>query len=87
MKRYTVKQHYHSAWGDLTRGTVVELDDATVEWLLRDSPGVVEPVEALPPEPLPDPIPDKSARAMDEPAQNRQVTRAPAKRVVPGYGK
>ena len=81
MAKYNVTKHYHSAWGSLTRGDVVELDDDIAAWLNRDAPGVVALYVLPPVEPPPEPEPVKApARAVDAPQAHRMVTHAPTKR-------
>jgi len=46
--QYKVIEHYSSSTMTLKRGSTVDLDDAMAAWLLRDCPGVIEPVKAKP---------------------------------------
>lgn len=98
MARFVVAHRYASrrdgqqfAW---TGGEVVELDDADAEWVNRDSPGVLSPIEfeAKEPEPVPvvdasvaeTPAPPAAAVAPDpvtkpEPVEATKATKAAAK--------
>jgi len=71
--RYRVMVQYRSAWGALSRGDEVDLDETTAAWLLRDSPGCIEPVK--PPKP-----PEAAVRAVEAPEAHRMVQAAPIKR-------
>lgn len=42
MRRYIVRRAYESHMGRYAPGQVLELDDETAAWLLRDLPGVIE---------------------------------------------
>ena len=47
MGQYRVVHDYSSGtFGPIAAGDVIEIDDDILDWLLRDSPGVVEPVKA-----------------------------------------
>ena len=46
MSKYLIVHDYKSdLFGPYAEGDVVEINDADIEWLLRDSPGVAEPVK------------------------------------------
>lgn len=68
MARYIVKWDYVSHAHRLTKGQVVELEDAEAEWLQRDSRGVLELV--VPPAPEP---PVVEVRAPEAPPADRMV--------------
>ncbi len=82
MARYKVTSHYNTRGPDgqvlgWTRGTVVDLDDATAEWVERDCVGllvpvveVAETVEPETPAEVPNDVPDASALAADEAADD-----------------
>ena len=73
MSKYRIVHDYTSGnLGPFKAGDVVEIDDRIIEWLLRDSPGVAEPVKDKP----------KSKRRA-KPKHNRMVTEA-QNRAEPG---
>ncbi len=46
MSRYKIMHDYSGGGlGPFKKGDVVEIDDRIIDWLLRDSPGVAEPVK------------------------------------------
>lgn len=83
MNRYTV-QHRYTAVRDGRRigpwepDTEVELSDHDAEWVNRDSPGTLTPVD--PPEPEPEPEPDKPKPERAQPAAGDRRQRRTANR-------
>lgn len=64
--QYRFTADYRSNFGTFHEGQEVTFDDRDAAWLLRDAPGIIEPV-----------TPEQSS---EQPANDRQVKRAPKKR-------
>lgn len=60
MKRYRVTQTYKSADTSYVEGQILELDDDTAAWMLRDVPGCIVPEGST-----------ASQRVVTEPQSNR----------------
>lgn len=83
MAKFRALKHHHDQTMTFARGDVLDLTDDLAAWLLRDSPGCIEPVGPSLPKPIPDDVPVKAiVRAVDEPEHDRMVKAAPTRRVV-----
>lgn len=64
--KYVVQRDYKSALGQFRAGEIVSMPEDAVEWLNRDSPGLLLPME-------------DDERALDKPPRDRMI-RKPRKR-------
>lgn len=75
MATYRLRWAYRSDHGSWAAGEDVELDAETASFLQRDSPGILESLDAPS-------LGEPETESLDAPPAHRQVTRAPRKRGV-----
>lgn len=70
MKRYRITQTFSSSGVSYVEGQVLELDDATAAWMLRDVAGCIVPESGT----------AQTTRVVDGPESDRMVSTTASKR-------
>lgn len=79
MARYIFTADYESHFGKYHAGQAIELNDEDAAWVMRDSRGALEPLSGGPVAVKPPEV-EPEARAIEEPPQDRMISKSKRRR-------